>query len=198
MDECQAGFYQLDPFHLACQFGQTDGLYSMRRLAPERFHTTEYFRSYYRYLELAEKLGLIITVGKGSRAVLSLLRRRGASPSTEEERQLLRNAAPVAEQVVRLAWEAHRRGERCVVDDLDDWMDEAFEQFGRNVLTRREREVARLLLEGHSSISASQCLQISPGTVKVHRRSLYEKLSIGSQSQLLALFVRRLKRRDEA
>ncbi|WP_280289563.1 LuxR C-terminal-related transcriptional regulator [Pseudomonas sp. BN417] len=34
--------------------------------------------------------------------------------------------------------------------------------FGRGVLTARECEVARLLLEGHSNISVSQRLRISP------------------------------------
>ncbi|AOE84794.1 response regulator transcription factor [Pseudomonas sp. TCU-HL1] len=52
--------------------------------------------------------------------------------------------------------------------------------------------MARLLLEGHSNFSASQRLSISPGTVRVHRRNLYEKLEIGSQAQLLAVFVRQL------
>ncbi|MNG32074.1 Transcriptional regulatory protein UhpA [compost metagenome] len=68
-----------------------------------------------------------------------------------------------------------------------------FEQFGRGVLTRREGEVVRLLLEGHSNISVSQRLGISPGTVRVHRQNLYEKLGIGSQSELLALFIRELR-----
>ncbi|MOA60859.1 putative HTH-type transcriptional regulator [compost metagenome] len=72
-----------------------------------------------------------------------------------------------------------------------------FERFGQGVLTARECEVARLLLEGHSNRTASQRLRIAPGTVKVHRRSLYGKLQIGSQSELLALFVGQLKARSE-
>ncbi|MDH4558365.1 LuxR family transcriptional regulator [Pseudomonas sp. BN417] len=193
VSDYQAGPYLLDPFYLACVFDQADGLYSMRRLAPERFRDTEYFRTYYRDLALSEKLGFIISLGEESRAVLSLMRLRGTVASSEEERQLLRGAAPVVEQVVRSAWAVHRQDGHCAADDLSHKVGEVFEQFGRDVLTARECEVARLLLEGHSNISVSQRLRISPGTVKVHRRSLYEKLSIGSQSQLLALFVRKLK-----
>lgn len=193
VDKYQAGTYQFDPFHLACQFGQADGLYSMRRLAPERFYTTEYFLTYYRHLQLSEKLGFIVSLGKESRAVLSLLRLQGTAVSSEEERQLLRSAAPVVDLVVRGAWEMYRQNGHCAADDLNHKVGEVFEQFGRDVLTKREREVARLLLDGHSNFSVAEQLQITPGTVKVHRRSLYEKLGIGSQVQLLALFVRMLR-----
>jgi len=35
-------------------------------------------------------------------------------------------------------------------------------------------------------------LNISPGTVKIHRKNLYAKLGIGSRSELLGLFIREL------
>jgi DNA-binding CsgD family transcriptional regulator len=35
-------------------------------------------------------------------------------------------------------------------------------------------------------------LSISPGTVKIHRKNIYAKLGIGSQSELLGLFIRDL------
>ncbi|WP_342242893.1 helix-turn-helix transcriptional regulator [Pseudomonas sp. OTU5201] len=190
----QAGSYLLDPFYLACVFGQADGLYSMRRLAPERFYNTSYYCSYYRYLGLSEQLGFIISLGEQGSAVLSLMRLRGGAAFSDGEMQLLRGAAPVVEQVVHAAWEVRRQLRPQGRSGVDDKVDEAFEQFGRGVLTARECEVARLLLEGHSNLSASQRLRIAPGTVKVHRRNLYEKLEIGSQSELLALFVRELKR----
>ncbi|MGH8464381.1 MAG: response regulator transcription factor, partial [Pseudomonas sp.] len=69
----------------------------------------------------------------------------------------------------------------------------AFANFGRGLLTERECEVVRLLLQGHSSQSIAQKLRISPATVKVHRKNLYEKLEIGSQSELLALFIQAIK-----
>ncbi|MCY1287722.1 Bacterial regulatory protein, luxR family [compost metagenome] len=195
ISDYQAGPYLLDPFYLACVFGTANGLYSMRRLAAERFYASKYFRTYYRYLALSEKLGFIISLGEQGRAVLSLIRLRGTAAPSEEERQLLRSAAPVVDQVVRSAWEAYRRNGQDAVADLGDKVGEVFERFGRGVLSERECEVARLLLEGHSNRTASQQLRITPGTVKVHRRNLYEKLEIGSQSELFALFVRELKGR---
>ncbi|EMV9186339.1 helix-turn-helix transcriptional regulator, partial [Escherichia coli] len=48
----------------------------------------------------------------------------------------------------------------------------------------------------HSSASVAEQLDISPGTVKIHRKNLYAKLGIGSQSELLGLFIRELAGRD--
>ncbi|MNN66976.1 transcriptional regulator MalT [compost metagenome] len=144
---------------------------------------------------MSEQLGFIISLGEQGGAVLSLMRLRGGAAFSDGEMQLLRSAAPVVEQVVRAAWEVYRQPRPQARSGVDDKVDEAFEQFGRGVLTVRECEVARLLLEGHSNRTASQQLRITPGTVKVHRRNLYEKLEIGSQSELFALFVRELKGR---
>ena len=57
-------------------------------------------------------------------------------------------------------------------------------------LTSRERETIALMLKGHSSKSIARCLGIALGTVKNHRKHVYRKLSITSQSVLFARFLR--------
>ena len=61
------------------------------------------------------------------------------------------------------------------------------EEFER--LTTREREVVRFMLLGHSSKSIAHGLDIAVGTVKNHRKSIYRKLAIRSQSALFARFL---------
>ena len=55
-------------------------------------------------------------------------------------------------------------------------------------LTAREAAIIELVLQGHSSESVGLHLGISTGTVKVHRRNIYRKLGISSQTQLFSLF----------
>jgi hypothetical protein len=45
------------------------------------------------------------------------------------------------------------------------------------------------VLRGHSSDSISQQLGIAQGTVKIHRKNIYNKLKISSQSELFSLFI---------
>ncbi len=54
----------------------------------------------------------------------------------------------------------------------------AYARFGGALLSRREREIAQLLLRGHSSLSIAAQLGISGTTVKTHRKNLYGKLGI--------------------
>jgi DNA-binding NarL/FixJ family response regulator len=54
------------------------------------------------------------------------------------------------------------------------------------VLTRREREVLKLIAEGHKCGEIAQYLYISPKTVETHRSHLMEKLNIRTTAGLVA------------
>lgn len=55
------------------------------------------------------------------------------------------------------------------------------------VLTRREKEVCRLLFLGCSTASIALRLSISPFTVKDHRKNIFRKLAISSLAELFSL-----------
>ena len=59
-------------------------------------------------------------------------------------------------------------------------------------LTTREAHIVDLVLQGHSSESIAWRLGIAAGTVKVHRRNVYRKLNISSQTELLSIYVDRI------
>ncbi|MBN9429900.1 MAG: helix-turn-helix transcriptional regulator [Burkholderiales bacterium] len=52
-------------------------------------------------------------------------------------------------------------------------------------LTRRERQVARLLHEGHTYKSIAQQMQVTPNTVRAHMYTLYRKLGVNNKAQML-------------
>ena len=58
-------------------------------------------------------------------------------------------------------------------------------------LTRRERDIVRLVAEGLKNREIAQALSISPGTVKVHLMHIFEKAGVEDRLQL-ALLARRL------
>ncbi len=57
-------------------------------------------------------------------------------------------------------------------------------------LSLRERQVAQLILEGHSTKDIAQSLQIAERTVKFHRASIKEKLGAETTPQLLSILMR--------
>lgn len=53
-----------------------------------------------------------------------------------------------------------------------------------SLLTPRERDICRLILKGHPTAGIAGILNISPGTIKNHRKRMYLKLDITSEREL--------------
>ena len=74
---------------------------------------------------------------------------------------------------------------------------EVLTRFGQ-ALTAREREIVELILAGHPSATIAQRLGIGRGTVKNHRRRLYDKLDITTERELFLLYLDWLAQVDAA
>lgn len=59
-----------------------------------------------------------------------------------------------------------------------------------SVLSPRELDILRLLCDGGSSAGIGAALDISPGTVKVHRRNIKRKLGLKSTAELIRYAIR--------
>jgi len=56
-------------------------------------------------------------------------------------------------------------------------------------LTKREKQIVELILEGLSSIAIAEKCFVSEGTIKNHRKNIYRKLAIKSQAELFRNFI---------
>jgi DNA-binding NarL/FixJ family response regulator len=59
------------------------------------------------------------------------------------------------------------------------------------MLTHREREILKLIAEGHKSAEIANYLYISPKTVETHRSNLMKKLKIRTNAELVAFALKR-------
>lgn len=195
----QAGPYLLDPFYQTARQRRT-GVFRMRELAPDRFFSSEYYRTYYVQTGLAEEVGFFIEQGDDMTVVLSLMRREATGPFPPSEIALLKKAEPLVRKMAQhylsgLAGRfngqaqskvrrSRKRGEAYAEIQPADAVWQSLN------LTGRETAIVDLVLQGHSSESIGLKLNISTGTVKVHRRNVYRKLGISSQTQLLAIYLK--------
>ncbi|MDH4656381.1 LuxR C-terminal-related transcriptional regulator [Pseudomonas sp. JS3066] len=192
--------YMLDPFCLALENGLAEGFYHLSEIAPDDFFNSEYYRTYYLKCGSVEDAHFIVDLGGQRKVSLCVYQGRSGARFSTAELDLLRAAQPLVRELIR---QFDERGGlvRCLdghgpapmhsapAAALNQQIREAFMNFGSDRLTEREREIAHLLLRGHSAKSSAKVLEISPETVRMHRKNLYTKLEISSQAELFALFI---------
>lgn len=184
------GLYRLDPFYVASRDRPQSGLVLLDEVAPENFAWTDYYRLYFQRNIVADEIQfncrldadrtLCFSMGRATRYaqvdvaalalmapwVIALMRQRHQL----ESRQVAAEAPPAPEPVRETAAE---------------------QSFGRRQgtrLTRREVEIGQLMLGGFSAKDIAQKLRISVETVRAHKKHIYAKLEINSQSELFAIF----------
>jgi DNA-binding CsgD family transcriptional regulator len=181
------GLYLLDPFYLANRESPRSGLFQLDDVAPECFEQTDYYQRYFRLNIVADELHINVQLDPDRTLSLSLGSRSRFSP---EQVALIGLIQP---------WVAALMRQRCVFEQgltsapepATDWQERLNSPALQlsAALTAREAEVAQLMLSGCSNKEIARKLAISAETVKVHRRHLYNKLGIKSQSELFLLFL---------
>jgi len=187
----EEGPYLLDPFYLHSQRPARARLARLRDLAPDRFYQAEYFRNYYVQTGLAEEIGFIVDVGDAVSVVISAMRENKVFSAREfrDLEALLPFVAAIAQKqwgglIGQFSSQPAGNGPR-----LPQLIEDAFQSFGRNLLTPREAEVVEYVLKGHSADATGRALGITPGTVRIHRRNIYAKLRVSSQGELFSKFM---------
>ncbi|CAB3743811.1 helix-turn-helix transcriptional regulator [Paraburkholderia rhynchosiae] len=188
-----AALYQLDPFYLAAFEQRASGFYTLADVAPDNFRMTEYYQRYFRKNIIGDEVHFNVVIDGNHTMGFSLGNRRRYG---EREIALLTLFSPwvLALMQQRLRYEDFGAGRHdthaagSARPDFPARFGALTEKSGRAELTAREIEVAMLTLSGFSSRAIAEKLSISFETVRAHKKHIYAKLGIGSQSELFAMF----------
>ncbi len=184
------GAYLLDPFYALHVNKAVDGLYRLADIAPDQFHRNEYYKSYYRRTTLADEIGFFSSPSPDVSLTVSLGRdastgSRFPARDLDQAQQL----SPVVNALVRQNWSDLRPRAGSGPEDAAEQLRRRLASDADTSLSRRQAEIALLILQGHSSVSIGLTLGISPQTVKVIRKQLYRKCHISSQGELYYLIA---------
>lgn len=192
------GTYLLDAVYTACLRRTERGLYRLRDLAPDAFFEGEYYNSPDVHPCISMESGAlaeeIVFLVPGSGVVYlaySLMRQNGREPFSDAEMARLGEVASMVTAMMLSHWRHVGAGEPgpASVPVEGDAIELAFRTFLPSRLTMREQTIVSLVLRGHSSLSIATMLNIAEGTVKIHRKNIYSKLAISSQTELFNLFL---------
>ena len=196
------GTYLLDAVYTACRRRTPEGLYRLKDLAPDAFFEGEYYNSPDVHpcisLEtgsLDEEIVFLAPLAPTTYLAYSLLRQSGSGAFSDADLARLGQAAPMVAALMRRHWRAVATADEPAdgpAPSRSEVIELAFQTFSPSTLTPREQAIVSLILRGHSSLSIGNLLEIAEGTVKIHRKHIYAKLGISSQTELFNLFIRHL------
>ncbi|MFV8782863.1 response regulator transcription factor [Microbulbifer sp. SA54] len=194
VDRYIEGAYLFDPFYRAAVDDEKEGFYLLREVTPDAFSQTEYFRMYYREANLGDEACYLVRGEGGIIASLSIGRASdlGKGRFSTQEVALLKSLLPLAQSVLR-KWIRNYASAEHQQETFGKRLEKALENFGSSLLTNRECEVLHMTMRGHSIKSMAEKLDASIDTIKTHRKHIYSKLDVTSQSELFYLFISALR-----
>jgi DNA-binding CsgD family transcriptional regulator len=198
LDHYFAGAYLLDCVYSACKKQTPAGLYRLAELAPDAFFEGEYYNNPEVHPcismekgSLSEEIVFLIPLNPQAIAAYSVMRSNDREPFGAQAFERLKAREPLLRALIQ----RHFRDVLSLKPALDEGtLEPTFDSFRKDILSARERVIASLVLQGHSSTSIGLNLGIAEGTVKIHRKNLYGKLGISSQAELFAQFLRHLRK----
>lgn len=185
-----AGYYVLDPFYVMSRSLDHPEVCRLGDIAPDGFLESEYHRAHYATGRIGDEVNYLWPLEPGVTLAVSLERSEHDVPFGDADIASMDAMQPLLHALACKHWSLVRqKAAPPAALELGRLVQEAAANFGRTVLTPRERDVVTLILRGYSTKSVSQALGISPGTVKVHRENIYSKLGVSSQAELFNMFI---------
>ncbi|MGQ7843094.1 helix-turn-helix domain-containing protein [Granulosicoccus sp. 3-233] len=189
-----SGIYLLDPFHDLHVNKSAPGLYRLRDCAPDSFRRNEYHAKYYSGTTMTDEACFHVALPTGVSVQVCLGRDKSSGSSfSARDLNTARNLSSIVCSLMTVQWKHLTSSGDYTDETLLHHLQAQLKEHRGISLSKRQCEVALLILRGHSTISIGLCLEISPQTVKVFRKQLYRKCSISSQAELFSLMTSYLR-----
>ncbi len=185
-----ASYYVFDPFYACWRRERRLGIVPLRTLADDEVKRGQYIAEFLAHSQICDEVGILLA--DGGDWCLGIFLDRSGKPFRETELALLNERLPVFASLHALDLRSRKpdfyrttapsgpgaspRREPSIPDGL--WPE----------LSQRERELVQFVLAGHPTATISTRLGITVGTVKNHRRRIYEKLDITTERELFLQF----------
>lgn len=190
IDQYLDGPYTEDPFYCMSMQQPRSNIYRMSRITMGRLEQSDYYRNYYADSGTVDEIAFLAKLSGGNVINLDLMRLPRDGAFTEEEYQSLYLLAEPVSTLMKCHSEHHDFAVNHLIQPgIDHQIDLAFKTFGSSILTAREKDVLELMLRGYGPEVSGTKLGIALETVRRHRKNIYRKLDVSSQTDIFALFI---------
>jgi len=190
IDHYLEGPYREDPFYQVSLNQPRGQFYRLSSLIDGLLEDSDYYSHYYGNTGTVDEVIYLSRLMDGSVINISLMRKAGHGIFNAEEFALLRALAPPISALMHSHSQMADFSNRYLLEpDIDGVIDHAFHAFGSSLLSPREKSVLELMLRGYSGLASAEKLGIAVETLRRHRKSIYRKLDVNSQTDLFSLFI---------
>ena len=190
IDQYLDGPYREDPFYQASMNQPRSKIYRLSRVTAGKLQDSSYYREYYADTGTVDEAIYLAKLGGGNVINLSMMRLpRNGEFSDEDYEALYLLAEPISELLKSHSEHGSFAVTNLLQPGIDHQIDLAFRTFGQSILSPREKDVLELMLRGYGTDTSAERLDIAVETVRRHRKSIYRKLDVNSQTDLFSLFI---------
>ena len=199
IDQYLDGPYQEDPFYQASMNQPRSKIYRLSRLTAGKLQESAYYREYYADTGTVDEAIYLAKLGGGNVINLSMMRLPSHGEFSDKDYEALYLLAePVSELLKSHSEHGNFAVTNLLQPGIDHQIDLAFRTFGQSILSPREKDVLELMLRGYGTDTSAERLDIAVETVRRHRKSIYRKLDVNSQTDLFSLFINAMSCMGEA
>lgn len=199
IDNYLEGPYREDPFYQVSLNQPRGQFYRLRDMTAGLLQDSYYYRLYYGATGTVDEVIYLSRLVDESVINISLMRKASHGKYDDHDFRFLRNLAPPVSALLRSHSQMADFSHRYLLEpDIDGVIDHAFTAFGSSLLSPREKTVLELMLRGYGSNTSAEKLGIAKETLRRHRKSIYRKLDVRSQTDLFSLFINCLPYLGEA
>lgn len=175
--------YVLDPFYRHYADKNRFGFFTLDEIGPEEFESI--YNSYFNYLNLSDEIGYLFKLDDGTCLHVDLSHFGTEQTFAQESLEFLNE---MYDSLAELIAEHHSKRAFDHVSTVSH-VEKVVKNFGKELLTNKEYQACQLLLQGYSTKNIAEQMNIGYETVKMHKKNIYSKTYMSSQSELLALFI---------
>ncbi|WP_116366659.1 response regulator transcription factor [Parahaliea mediterranea] len=199
IDRYLEGPFREDPFYQASINQPRSKIYRLSRITHNKLQESAYYNDYYRETGAVDEAVYLARLHAGNVINLSMMRLpQHGEFSDKEYESLYLLAEPVSELLKRHSEHNDFAITNLIQPGINHQIDLAFRTFGASMLSPREKDVLEMMLRGYGTDISAQKLDIAVETVRRHRKSIYRKLDVNSQTDLFSLFINAMSCLGEA
>ena len=188
--------FQDDPFYKMLTIDEKQGVFSLKDIVQRNMEYQTYCNQFYLQTGWKDELGILIEVESTRWVVIYLGCTQAAHSFSPLNVKTLKSYFSVIQSLCQQHWkqtefllaepvfslESYSAKRRAFIED-------GLQSFGKDLLSAREKQIARLIVQGLDTKEIANQLKITEGTVKNHRKRIYAQLRVTSLSELFQVFL---------